>query len=321
MCARPGRRARATSAGRRLRRTGATAARSSWSRTMERRASEDRQGVLQLVAEAERAARLVERGPPPDAARQRLVEQPAVHDQIHPAIGRADGYRAEQLVPEAAHSGQRRLDGRRIPEALDQRADLREIVHVADHAEDHAVFGGSEIELNADRAARIVTGADAVREVVAPERGRPGQRAVAADELGAIPGEGSCRADSHERSSTAARFANSWRKRLVATTAPVSGSVAGHDVDGRARAVLSQHPIDVEGHRQPARRRAGVLEREAEDLRRDRRAARRASAPTRSHRGRARRRCTPGRAGSDTERRRRPAAASPTRMRRSPRCE
>ena len=46
------------------------------------------QHVLQLVAESERPAGLVESRPAPDAAGETLVEHPAVEDQVGSQFGR-----------------------------------------------------------------------------------------------------------------------------------------------------------------------------------------------------------------------------------------
>ena len=65
-----------------------------------RRGMDQRHHVLQLVAEAKRAARLIESRTAPDAARQALIQQPAIQQQVHGGIRRADLHRAEQIVPE-----------------------------------------------------------------------------------------------------------------------------------------------------------------------------------------------------------------------------
>ena len=69
---------------------------------------EQRQHVLQLIAEPEGAAGLIRTAPRPDAARQRLIEQPAIDDQIERVVWRADLDRAEHLVPGALGRGERR---------------------------------------------------------------------------------------------------------------------------------------------------------------------------------------------------------------------
>ena len=58
-----------------------------------------RHRVLQLVAEAEGAARLVVAAARPDAAGERLVQQPAVGQQVERRIGRLHLHRAERVVP------------------------------------------------------------------------------------------------------------------------------------------------------------------------------------------------------------------------------
>ena len=49
-----------------------------------------RHHILQLVAESERSARLIERRASPDAATERLVQQPVVDERIERAVGRVD---------------------------------------------------------------------------------------------------------------------------------------------------------------------------------------------------------------------------------------
>ena len=65
-----------------------------------RRGVDQRHHVLQLIAKAERAAGLIERRAPPHPARKRLVEQPAVQQEIHRRIRRLHLDRPQQLVPE-----------------------------------------------------------------------------------------------------------------------------------------------------------------------------------------------------------------------------
>ena len=102
-CARRARRADATSAARRPPRTDARAASSRWRAAERGRGVQQRRDVLQLVAEAEGAARLVEAGAAPDAAAERLVEQPAVQHQVERRVGRAHLARAEHALPVRPH--------------------------------------------------------------------------------------------------------------------------------------------------------------------------------------------------------------------------
>ena len=58
-----------------------------------------RHHVLQLVAEPERAPRLVEAAAAPEAARHGLVEEPAVGQRVERGVGRLDVDGAERVVP------------------------------------------------------------------------------------------------------------------------------------------------------------------------------------------------------------------------------
>ncbi len=66
--------------------------------------------VLQLVAEAVCAARLVERAAGPQAASECLVEQPAVQHDVERPIRRLHRNRPEHGVPVAAHALQARVE-------------------------------------------------------------------------------------------------------------------------------------------------------------------------------------------------------------------
>ena len=71
----------------------------------------DRHGhhVLQLIAETVGSAELIERGPRPDAARKRLVEQPAIQDHIHAGIRGGYLHGAENVIPLAGDVVERLL--------------------------------------------------------------------------------------------------------------------------------------------------------------------------------------------------------------------
>ena len=62
--------------------------------------------ILELVTESIRAAQLIESRPRPNTTRQRLVEQPAIHEHIHGRIGCGDLHGAEHVVPTARNVGQ-----------------------------------------------------------------------------------------------------------------------------------------------------------------------------------------------------------------------
>src|SRR6202521_5758504 len=66
--------------------------------------------ILELVAEPIRSAHLVEGRASPDATTQRLVKQPAIHQNIHRPLRRGDLYTAEHVVPPGYHLTQHRVE-------------------------------------------------------------------------------------------------------------------------------------------------------------------------------------------------------------------
>ena len=89
-----------------------------------RRAVDDGHRVLELVAETECPARLVERRPAPHSTGERLVEQPAVQHQVHRRVRRADLDRPEDAIPECADFLQRRLYPARSGVGADESSGL-----------------------------------------------------------------------------------------------------------------------------------------------------------------------------------------------------
>ena len=79
---------------------------------------DQRHRVLQLVAEAEGAAGLVEAAARPDAAGERLVEQPAVGQDVERGVGRLHLHRAERVLPVRQHRVERLRARRGAAEAL-----------------------------------------------------------------------------------------------------------------------------------------------------------------------------------------------------------
>ena len=107
-CAGRGRSARATSAGRRLRRTAGRRRAADALARSSGRAQQQRHHVLQLIAEAEGAARLVVAGARPEPAAEVLIEQPAVHQHVERIVRRA-------------HLDRRRASRSRTPRTCSQR--------------------------------------------------------------------------------------------------------------------------------------------------------------------------------------------------------
>ena len=79
-----------------------------------------RHHILQLVAEAEGAAGLIEARAAPEPAAQGLIEQPAVRHHVHGGIGRFDVDRAERPVPVLPDAFERGAAGVGAAKTLDQ---------------------------------------------------------------------------------------------------------------------------------------------------------------------------------------------------------
>src|SRR5262245_53124423 len=69
--------------------------------------------ILQLIAKAIGATRLIRAGTTPDPAGQRLVGQPAVEQEVQGRIRRLHAHHSEQIIPEVtdAHPGGLNLRG------------------------------------------------------------------------------------------------------------------------------------------------------------------------------------------------------------------
>ncbi len=149
----------------------------------------ERHAVLQLVAKAVRAARLIEARTRPDPARQRLVQQPAVQHQIHRAVRCLDLDRAERLVPERRHGGEYRVEIR-LTVMRDQLSRRCRVGALAEQQDDFDAAAGFEIDRGLQRGTRVEPGADAARQRrrAGPARKTGGiaQDAIAADELAPV---------------------------------------------------------------------------------------------------------------------------------------
>ena len=114
-----------------------------------------RHHILQLVAEAEGSAGLIEPGASPQAAAQGLIQQPAVGHHINGGIGGFDLHGAERPIPIFPDSFEGATAGLSGAEAADQG------LHVSDappHPEAEAGFPllpGGQIKSHLHRGARV----------------------------------------------------------------------------------------------------------------------------------------------------------------------
>ena len=246
----------------------------------------ERHRVLELVAEAERAAGLVIAGARPHPAAQVLVEEPAVHEDVERVVGRADLHGAQRVLPRAPHGLERGVRGLDAAVAADQLADVRHVLPLAD--EEHEPSRLARRERDARRAA--------------PRRDRAPRRSVP-ESVSCSSAAGRAREPFRprkevrspvaERSSSlawakATRPANSWLKAFVARIAPVAAVALGDHVEVVVALRRPERPLRVREDGEAPRR--GGLVRQAEDreLHRIHRSRRRRRAPggSRSSRGR-----------------------------------
>ncbi len=212
---------------------------------------DQRHHVLQLVAKAERAARLIERRAAPQARRDHLVEQPAVGEGVQRRVGRSHLDRAERALPvrctawsaaRAASTPRQRRTRSRASSAVLPAPRRKTII---------AFQAGRQLERHAQRCARIERGADAPRQFRIGEslRAPPACRC----------GRGS-RRDRRRRSRVACRR---HRRTRAARKIGVEGIAReecpgfridfGHHLHQRLRALVAQHPVKVPGDRQSPR--------------------------------------------------------------------
>ena len=139
-----------------------------------------RHRVLELVAEAERAAGLVVAGPRPQPAAQVLVEQPAVHQQVEGIVRGAHLHRVERLVPRPTHGVERPLGRRRGAVARDELAGRGGVLCLAQQEHERARLAGRERDGQVERRAGVEARAEEAGERLAGE-GRGLRRATRCD--------------------------------------------------------------------------------------------------------------------------------------------
>ncbi len=249
-CARRGPRADATSAGRRLRRTGGRRSEQG-ARAAARLGVDQRHRVLQLVAETERAAGLVVAAARPEAARERLIEQPAVGQHVERRIGRFAPARRRACASSAPSPRRARHAAAADPRKRCTRplasATLRPTpsLKTISRSWPSASSNGTWIAAHGSRPAPTLPESRA--------------RAIAAG-LRSVP----LRPRNSVRSPVTVRVASSASKNAtrsaklgVVGVAREDRAAAGFDlgdhVHRRLRPQVAQHPLDVAGRRKPAR--------------------------------------------------------------------
>ena len=117
-----------------------------------------RHHVLQLVAEAECAAGLVEGRARPEAAREHLIQQPAVGEQVQRGVWRVHLQDTQRALPVVPHGVERLNGGLRTAPTSGQRAGFLDRRASAEAEDDGARLAGGQVERHLDRCAWIERG-------------------------------------------------------------------------------------------------------------------------------------------------------------------
>ena len=147
-----------------------------------------RHDILQLVAEAIGAARLIEGGSGPYPACQRLVGKPAVEENVQRAVGRLDLNRPKCVIPLPGDVGEHRVE---VSSAVLHEERLRLFLgrRLPEEEDNFRGAEGAEVHLRLQRSAGIEACADAIGQDRPRRQGkRPIDRAVAAQEFRTIAG-------------------------------------------------------------------------------------------------------------------------------------
>ena len=150
---------------------------------------DQRHHVLQLVAEAKCAAGLIEGRAAPDAARQALVEQPAIQQQVHGGIRRVDLHRTQQIVPQVIDCQPGVLDLIRVLEARGQRHRFGAVGALAEQEPHLFAAARRQVDVQLERGTRIEAGLDGAAQADTAQRRGLCQAAQPAQELAAVCGQ------------------------------------------------------------------------------------------------------------------------------------
>ncbi len=218
--------------------------------------------ILELVAEAVGATRLVEAGAGPDAAGDRLVKEPAVEHEVECRIGRLDLHGAEQRLPPAADVGEHRF---RIGGAMVRDEVIRFLPRPRLSEEDDyaGALAGSQCHFHLQRAAGIQSGADAVgKRGAGDERGRRVEASEPPEELGAVGGPRSLPAAHVEEGDATAIVAIPG---IAGEERAVRGE-PGPDERQARRPRRTEHPFRIGGDGETPLAGADVAERQHRDF-------------------------------------------------------
>ena len=119
---------------------------------------DERHHVLQLVAETEGAPRLVVSAPGPKTARESLVQEPAIGQDIDGLVGCFHLHCAKRVIPVLPHCFERAARGGESPEMTHQFAGVIGIPPCAEPEDDLTLLPVGQLEWDLDSGAGIQSG-------------------------------------------------------------------------------------------------------------------------------------------------------------------
>jgi hypothetical protein len=203
---------------------------------------DQRHAVLQLVAIAKGAPRLVIAAARPQAAGQGLVDQPAVGQHVHGRVRGVYLHGAEGVLPAEADFCEGLVGSGDAPEACHQVVGL---IGVAPHAQaEHPLPGVAGLKGDADLEgpAGVEAATDPAGQPAAGQGCRCGQAAIAADELATVRGKPPGRVVRVEKGHPLGKLG-------VVGVAGIQGTAArgnlGAHMHGRTPPQIAQHPLHI----------------------------------------------------------------------------
>ncbi len=209
---------------------------------------DERHRVLQLIAESERAARLVVSTARPNTTGQSLIQKPAVGQHIDGRVGCFHVHGAECVLPILPDGFEGATGRAGSPKALRQGAGVIGVPPRPECKYDFALLPHCQLKRNLNRSAGIHRGANPAGEPRLSHGGRTGQRPVASQEFSPVAADCTARLARIEEGYPIAKL----RAVGVPREQRAAGGVDFSDgVHQRFRPQIPQHPLHVSGGGEP----------------------------------------------------------------------
>src|SRR5208282_193345 len=208
-----------------------------------------RHHVLQLVAETEGAPRLVECAPPPKTARESLVDEPAVSQDVEGLVGCFHLHRAKRVLPVLPNRFERVMGGSRFAKTTHQVVSVIFAMAYAESEDDLTLLPVCQLERNLYRGTGVQSSPRSPGHPGSSHGSRIPKRAVAAKELSPIAGHGAASIVYVEEGNPVGEL------RIVGVPREQCAAVGvnfGDHVHRRFRPQVAENPFHVSGGGEPA---------------------------------------------------------------------